>query len=207
MVMRTLDEVSCALRARREKGHFNTLGESGRVAGESQESCGRVAGELRESRGRVAGGRVEALYFFLTFATIVLSPSQRLNLKALMKTLDKTKVSSIQGVAGGETLVFFLTACVWNARSRSRRAWPSASSSTGGGRGTRARAPVCGDSMGSVSGDCVGSVCGDQMGRLYWRPHGALLRRPHGFRLRRPRGALDMLHRNEEHVLKSLHVD
>ena len=30
---RTPDEVSCALRAGREKGHFNTLGESGRVAG------------------------------------------------------------------------------------------------------------------------------------------------------------------------------
>ena len=83
-----------------------------------------------------------------------------------MRTLDKTEVSSIQGVAGGETLVVFLTACVWNARSRSRRAWPLASSWTGGGRGTRARAPVCGDSMGSVSGDCVGSICGDTMGRF-----------------------------------------
>jgi hypothetical protein len=41
-----------------------------------------------------------------------------------------------------------------------------ASSSTGGGRGARARAPVCGDRMGSVSGDRVGSVCGDRVGRF-----------------------------------------
>jgi hypothetical protein len=74
-----------------------------------------------------------------------------------MRTLDKTEVSTIQGVAWGETLVVFLTACVRDARSRSRRAWPSASSLTGGGRG---------DCMGSVSGDCVGSVCGDRMGRF-----------------------------------------
>ena len=97
---------------------------------------------------------------------VVLSPSQSLNLKALMRTLDKTEVSSIQGVAGGETLVVFLTACVRNARSRSRRAWPSASSSTGGGCGARARAPVCGDRVGSVSGHRVGSVCGDRMGSV-----------------------------------------
>jgi hypothetical protein len=42
MVTRTRDEVSCALRAGSEKGQYNTLGES----------------------GRVAGGRIEALYFF-----------------------------------------------------------------------------------------------------------------------------------------------
>jgi hypothetical protein len=119
---------------------------------------------------------------FSLLQCVVLSPSQSLNLKALMRTLDKSKVSSIQGVAGGETLVVFLIACVWNARSRSRRAWPSASSSTGGGRGTRARAGLR-------------------------RPHGIRLWRPHGFRLRRPRGTLDMLHRNEEHTLKSLHAD
>ena len=93
---------------------------------------------------------------------VVLSPSQCLNLKALTRTLDKTKVSSIQGVAGGETLVVFLTACVQNARSRSRRAWPSASSSTGGGGG----APVCGDRVGSVCGDRMGRFCGDRMGRF-----------------------------------------
>ena len=52
MVMRTPDEVSCALRAGREKGHFNTLGES----------------------GRVVGGRVEALYFLLTFAMCCVVP-------------------------------------------------------------------------------------------------------------------------------------
>ena len=84
-----------------------------------------------------------------------------------MMTLDKTEVSSIQGVAGGETLVVFITACVRNMRSHWRRAWPSASSSTGGGCGARVRAPVCGDRMGPVSGDCVGSVCGDRMGRFY----------------------------------------
>ena len=105
--------------------------------------------------------------FFSLLQCVVLSPSQSLNLKVFSRTLDKTKVSSIQGVAGGETLVVFLTACVWNARSRSRRAWPSASSSTGGGRGARAHTPVCGDRMGSVSGDCVGYVCGDRMGRFY----------------------------------------
>ena len=42
---------------------------------------------------------------------------------------------------------------------------------------------------------------------LLRRPHGFHLRRPHGVRLRRPRGALDILHRNEEHAWKSFHVD
>jgi hypothetical protein len=97
---------------------------------------------------------------------VVLSPSQCLNLKALIRTLDKSKVSTIQGVVGGETLVVFLTACVWNARSRSRRAWPSALSSTGGGRGDR-MGSISGDCVGSVSGDCVGSFCGHRMGRFY----------------------------------------
>ena len=82
-----------------------------------------------------------------------------------MRTLDKTEVSSIQGVAGGETLVVFLTACVWNARSRSRRAWPSASSSTGGGRGDCVGS-VCGDCVGSICGDCMGRFCGDRMGSV-----------------------------------------
>jgi hypothetical protein len=94
---------------------------------------------------------------FSLLQCVVLSPSQCLNLKALMRTLDKTEVSSIQGVAGGETLVVFLTACVRNVRSRSRRAWPSASSSTSGGRGDR---------IGSVSGDRVGFICGDRVGRF-----------------------------------------
>jgi hypothetical protein len=180
--------------------------------------------------------------FFSLLQCVVLSPSQSLNLKALMRTLDETKVSSFQGVVGGETLVVFLHRL---RAERAEREEPfaegqaSASFSTGGGRGTHARAPVCNDRMESVSGDrvgsvsgdrvgsvsgdrvgsicgdrmgrfcgdCVGSVCGDRMGRLYWRPHGALLRRPHGFHLRRLRGAFDMLHRNEEHALKSLHVD
>ena len=83
-----------------------------------------------------------------------------------MRTLDKTGVSSIQGVRGGETLVFFLTAWVRNAWSRSLRAWPSAPSSTGSGCDARVRMPVCGDRMGSVSGDRVGSVCGDRVGSV-----------------------------------------
>ena len=103
--------------------------------------------------------------FFSLLQCVVLSPSQSLNLKALMRTLDKTEVSSIQGVAGGETLVVFLTACVRNARSRSRRAWPSASSSTGGGRGDCVGS-VCGDRMGRFCGDRMGSVSGDRVGRL-----------------------------------------
>jgi hypothetical protein len=103
---------------------------------------------------------------FSLLQCVVLSPSQSLNLKALTRTLDETKVSSFQGVVGGKTLVVFFTACVRNARSRSRRAWPSASFLMGGGRGTHARVPVCNDRMGSVSGDRVGSICGDRMGRF-----------------------------------------
>ena len=41
---------------------------------------------------------------FSLLQCVVLSPSQCLNLKALMRTLDKTKVSSIQGVVGGGAL-------------------------------------------------------------------------------------------------------
>ena len=44
------------------------------------------------------------LVIFLTFAMCCLVPLQSLNLKALTRTLDKTKVSSIQGVVGGENL-------------------------------------------------------------------------------------------------------
>ena len=67
--MMTPEEVSCALRAGREKGQFDTLGES----------------------RRVAGGRVETLYFFLTFTTM-LSPSQ--SLEALTRMLDKVSLRS-----------------------------------------------------------------------------------------------------------------
>ena len=124
----------------------------------------------------------------------MLSPSQSLNLKALTRTLDKTKVSSIQGVAGGETLVFFLIACVRNARSR-----PCIFSHC-----------LCAERAEPFE---KGLALGVELdGRQPWhtcarRPHGTLLRRPHGFRLWRPRGALDMLHRNKEHALKSLHID
>ena len=69
MFKRTAEEVSCALRARREKGQFNTLGES----------------------RRVAGGRVETLYLFLTFTTM-LSPSQ--SLKALTRMPDEVSLGS-----------------------------------------------------------------------------------------------------------------
>ena len=64
-----LDEVSCVSRAGREKGQFDTLGES----------------------GRVAGGRVETLYLFLTFTTM-LSPSQ--SLKALTRMPDEVSLRS-----------------------------------------------------------------------------------------------------------------
>jgi hypothetical protein len=83
-----------------------------------------------------------------------------------MKTLDKTEVSSIQGVAGGETLVVFITACVRNVRSHSWRAWPSALSSTGSGCGARVRTPVCGDCIESMSCDRMGRFCGDHMGSV-----------------------------------------
>jgi hypothetical protein len=53
----------------KRRTYFNTLGES----------------------GRVAGGRVEALYFYLTFTTI-LSPSQ--SLKALMRMPDEVSLRS-----------------------------------------------------------------------------------------------------------------
>ena len=67
--MMTRDEVSCALRAGREKGQFDIL---------------------KDSR-RVAGGRVETLHFYLTFTTI-LSPSQ--SLKALMRMPDEVSLRS-----------------------------------------------------------------------------------------------------------------
>ena len=67
--MMTPDKVSCALRAGREKGQFDTLGES----------------------RRVAGGRIETLYLFLTFTTI-LSPSQ--SLEAVTRMLDEVSLGS-----------------------------------------------------------------------------------------------------------------
>ena len=41
---------------------------------------------------------------FSLLQCVVLSPSQSLNLRALTRTLDETKVSSCQGVVMGETL-------------------------------------------------------------------------------------------------------
>ena len=116
-----------------------------------------------------------------------------------MRTLDKTEVSSIQGVAGGET------PCSFSHHLRAERAEPFAEGLALGveldgrwPRRTRARAGLRRPH---------GIHLQRPRGFRLQRPHGALLRRPHGFRLRRPRGALDMLHRNEEHALKSLHVD
>ena len=61
--------------------------------------------------------------FFSLLQCVVLSPSQCLSLKALKRTLDETKVSSIQGVVGGETLDILHR----NARRSAATAWvPSA---------------------------------------------------------------------------------
>jgi hypothetical protein len=49
----------------------------------------------------------------------MLSPSQSLNLKALKRTLDKTEVSSFQGVVGRETLDMLHR----NARRSAATAW------------------------------------------------------------------------------------
>jgi hypothetical protein len=161
--------------------------------------------------------------FFSLLQCVVLSPSQSLNLKALSRTLDETKVSSFQGVVRGKTLVVFFTACVRNARSRSRRAWPSASSSTGGAAAAHthvrqsattawdpsqatAWVPSAATTWGASAATTWGASAATAGFRLQ-RPHGFRLRRPHGFCLQRLGGALDMLHRNEEHALKSLHVD
>ena len=72
MVMRTLDEVSCALSGRREKGHFDILGESG---------------ESREDALKLCN-------LFSLLQCVVLSPSQSLNLKALTRTLDEVSLRS-----------------------------------------------------------------------------------------------------------------
>ena len=95
-----------------------------------------------------------------------------------MRTLDKTKVSSIQGVVGGGALDI-----LHGIEEHALKSF--------------------------VEGLALGiELVGQQPhGTLLRRPHGTLLRRPHGFSLRRPRGALDMLHRNKEHALISLHVD
>ena len=57
--------------------------------------------------------------FFSLLQCVVLSPSQSLNLKALTRTLDETKVSSFQGVVGGETLDMLHR----NARRSAATAW------------------------------------------------------------------------------------
>jgi hypothetical protein len=124
------------LRAGREKGHFNTLGES----------------------GRVAGGRVEALYFLLTFAMCYVVPFTVSKSKSSHEDAGQDRGKFDSGSRrGGDP-------CSFSHRLRAERVEPF---TKGGGRGARGRAPVCGDRMGSVSGDCVGSVCGDRMGRFY----------------------------------------
>ena len=72
------------------------------------------------------------------------------------------------------------------------------------------RAPVCGDRMGSCARAGLRRPHGIHLrprGFRLRRPHGALLWPLHWFPLRRLRGALDMLHKNEEHMWKSFHVD
>jgi hypothetical protein len=136
----------------KRKTHFNTLGES----------------------GRVAGGRVETLYF-----------SHRLSAERAERAEPFA-----EGLALG---VIFDGRRPWHTRTRASLQRP---------HGIRLRRPR-------------GFHLRRPHGFRLRRPHGALLRRPHGFHLRpphgfclwRPHGALDMLHRNEEHVLKSLHVD
>ena len=126
---------------------------------------------------------------FLTFAPM-LSPSQSLNLKALTRTLDKTKVSSFQGVVGGETLVVFLH------RLHAERAEPFAEGLALGVifDGRRPRHTRAYASLQRPHGIILRRPRGFHLrrphGALLRRPHGALLRRPHGALLRRPHGAL-----------------
>jgi hypothetical protein len=148
--------VSFALSARREKGQFSTLGES----------------------GRVAGGHVEALYFLLTFAMCCVVSFTVSKSKSSHEDAGQDRGKFDSGSRrGGDP-------CSFSHRLRAERARPFAE----------------------------GLALGVEIdGRRPQRPRRtrtrAGLRRPHGIRLRQPRGALDMLHRNEEHALKSLHVD
>ena len=136
--------MSCALRAGRQKGQFDTLGES----------------------GRVAGGRVEALYFLLTFAMCCVVPFTVSKSKSSHEDAGQDRGKFDSGSRrGGDP-------CSFSHRLRAERAEPFAEGLAlgneldGRGRGAHARAPVCGDRMGSVSGDRVGSVCGDHMERF-----------------------------------------
>ena len=176
MVKRTAEEVSCALRARREKGQFNTLGES----------------------GRVAGGRVEALYFLLTFAMCCVVPFTVSKSKSSHEDAGQDRGKFDSGSQrGGDP-------CIFSHRLSAERVEPFA-------EGLALSVELDRRRPRRLHGIRLRRLRGFRLrrphGALLRRPHGALLRRPHGFRLRRPRGALDMLHRNEEHALKSLHVD
>ena len=106
MVTKTPDEVSCALSGGREKGQFDTLGESG---------------ESRE-------GALKLCNSFSFLQCVVLSPSQSLNLKALMRTLDETEVSLFQEVVGGETLDMLHR----NARRSAATAWDASAATAWG---------------------------------------------------------------------------
>ena len=137
------------MRAGRERFHFNTLGES----------------------GRVAGGRVETLYLFLTFAMCCVVPFTVSKSKSSHEDAGQDRGKFDSGSRRGGDPCSFLHRLRAEraepfAEGLSRRAWPSASSSTGGGRGACVRALVCGDRMGSISGDRVGSVCGDRIGSI-----------------------------------------
>jgi hypothetical protein len=62
MVMRTPEEVSYALSAGRERFHFNTLGESGRVAGGRGRLFGdRIGSVSSERMGRFCSDRMGSI--------------------------------------------------------------------------------------------------------------------------------------------------
>ena len=121
------------------------------------------------------GGRIEALYFLLTFAMCCFVPFTVSKSKSSHEDAGQDRGKFDSGSCrGGDP-------CSFSHRLRAERAEPFAEGLALGVKldGRRPRPTRL----------CAG------------------LRRPHGIRLRRPRGALDMLHRNEEHALKSLHVD
>jgi len=153
MVTRTLDEVSCALSGRREKGQFDTLGDS----------------------GRVAGGRVEALYFLLTFAMCCVVPFTVSKSKSSHEDAGQDRGKFVSGSRrGGDPCSFY-------HRLRAERAEPFAEGLALSVELDRRRPRrTC-----ALAG--LRRLHGIRLRRLRGfrlrPPHGALLRRPHGFRL------------------------
>ena len=165
----TPDEVSCALRVGREKGQFDTLGES----------------------GIVGGGRVEALYFILTFAMCCVVPFTVSKSKSSHENAGQDRGKFDSGSRrGGDP-------CSFSHRLRAERVEPFAGGLALGveldgrrPRRTRARAglrrlhgihlrrlrgfrlrrphigSVCGDRMGHFCGDRMGRFCGNRMGSI-----------------------------------------